>query len=285
MITFRRVSIANCWGLILLMSLSGFTSLHAQPAKPKKVIAFFTGRADLAHISFVGQAHAWFQKELAKHNIRYDTTRNWDHLNERFLAQYDLIMFLDTRPEKAAQREAFETYMKDGGAWVGFHFAGFAMTPSDFNQDWDWYHNEFLGSGQFVSNTWRPTSAMLKVEDPMHSTTRSLPAVFKSAPSEWYRWQHDLTKNPDIKILLSIDPSSFPLGTGPKPEEIWHEGYYPVAWTHRNYRMVYVNMGHNDMDYENGTNRELSNSFSSEPQNQFLVNALNWLIAPSPSRK
>ena len=37
-----------------------------------------------------------------------------------------------------------------------------------------------------------------------------------SSPNEWYRWSNDLRKNPDIKILLSIDSSSFPLGTGPK---------------------------------------------------------------------
>jgi len=58
-----------------------------------------------------------------------------------------------------------------------------------------------------------------------------------------------------------------------------------VAWTNHNYRMVYVNMGHNDMDYENGTNRELSNSFDSELQNQFLISALKWLMDSRPKRK
>jgi hypothetical protein len=77
--------------------------------------------------------------------------------------------------------------------------------------------------------------------------------------------------------LLAIDPSSFPLGTGPKPHEIWHEGYYPVAWTNRRYRMVYMNMGHNDMDYEHGTNRPLSSTFSSPAQSQFILQSLLWL--------
>ena len=51
---------------------------------------------------------------------------------------------------------------------MGFHFAGFALTPSEFPQNWDWYHNEFIGAGQYVSNTWRPTSAILRVEDSKH---------------------------------------------------------------------------------------------------------------------
>ena len=163
------------------------------------------------------------------------------------------------------------------GAVVGFHFAGFALTPSKFPQDWDWYHNEFLGAGSYVSNTWRPTSAVLRVEAPDHPVTSGLSATFKSAPSEWYRWEKDLRTNPDIQILLSIDPASFPLGTGPKPHEIWHSGYYPVAWSNKRYRMVYMNMGHNDMDYENKTNKELSSTFSEGAQNALITNALLWL--------
>jgi hypothetical protein len=159
---------------------------------------------------------------------------------------------------------------------MGFHFSAFALTPSAFNQNWDWYHNEFLGSGQYVSNTWRPTSAMLRVVQD-HPSTKGLPAVFASSPNEWYRWEKDLRKNPDIKILLSIDSSSFPLGTGPKPHEIWHNGYYPVAWSNTKYRMLYMNMGHNDMDYEHETNQTLSHTFSSNGQSRFILNSILWL--------
>jgi hypothetical protein len=160
---------------------------------------------------------------------------------------------------------------------MGFHFAGFALTPSAYPQNWPWYHNEFLGAGEYKSNTWRPTSAVLKVESRNHPAMRRLPATFKSSPNEWYRWERDLTKNPDIQILVSIDSSSFPLGTGPKPHEIWHTGYYPVVWTNKRFRMVYINMGHNDIDYENGTNEQLSFTFRNRIQNKLVTNALLWL--------
>ena len=93
----------------------------------------------------------------------------------------------------------------------------------------------------------------------------------------WYKWETDLRTNPDIKILLSIDSASFPLGTGPKPYEIWHNGYYPVAWTNINYKMIYINMGHNDIDYENKTNKELSFTFLNETQNELILKCLIWL--------
>ncbi|SFE43977.1 Trehalose utilisation [Chitinophaga sp. CF118] len=252
-----------------------FGTTHAQSSF--KVIAFFTAKNDQAHISYVHEANKWFPAMAKKYHFTYDSTNNWNNLNTKFLSQYQVVLFLDTRPEDSTQREAFKTYMENGGAWMGFHFAGFALTPSDYPQNWDWYHNEFLGSGSYRSNTWRPTSAILRVEDRKHPATKNLPVTFKSAPNEWYRWSDDLTKNPDIKILLSIDSSSFPLGTGPKPHEIWHSGYYPVVWTNKKYRMLYVNMGHNDIDYENHTNKELSFTFANKIQDRFIIDALLWL--------
>ncbi|HMQ60433.1 MAG TPA: ThuA domain-containing protein [Flavilitoribacter sp.] len=242
-----------------------------------RAVAFFTARNDLAHISFVREATPWFAKMADKHHFVFDTTSDWHNLNPAFLVNYQVVIFLDTRPEAPEQRKAFQQYMDNGGAWMGFHFAGFALTPSDFNQDWDWYHDTFLGSGSYVSNTWRPTAAVLRTEDRKHPATRRLPKTFRSAPNEWYRWEHDLRDNPDIRILLSIDPASFPLGTGPKPHEIWHSGYYPVVWTNTRYRMIYFNMGHNDMDYDGGTNRTLSSTFSSRKQNRLILQSLLWL--------
>jgi hypothetical protein len=244
------------------------------------VIAFYTGKEDLAHISFVQEANRWFPKQAAEFHFSYEATTNWDDMNAEFLAHYQVVLFLDTRPEKAGQRLAFQKYMENGGAWMGFHFSAFALTPSGYPQNWDWYHQQFLGSGEYVSNTWRPTSAVLRVEDTNSPATKDLPATFKSAPNEWYRWSNDLRTNADIKILLSIDPASFPLGTGPKKYEIWNEGYYPVVWTNKKFKMIYVNMGHNDLDYEHkfdNTNRTLSHTFDYEMQDRLIINSLLWL--------
>jgi len=256
----------------------GGLSLEAQnPATDFKVIGFYTGKSDQAHISFVQEANRWFASKAAQAHFSYTSTTNWADLNDQVLGQYQVVIFLDTRPETEAQREAFQKYMERGGAWMGFHFAAFALTPSAVPQNWDWYHNEFLGSGSYVGNTWRPTSAVLRVEDPEHPATRHLPATFKSAPNEWYKWSNDLRTNSSLKILLSIDPASYPLGTGPKAHEIWHEGYYPVVWTNKRYRMIYFNMGHNDIDYEHKTNKELSFTFENETQSRLVLDSLLWL--------
>jgi hypothetical protein len=262
---------------IALLCLCIAGSLHAQKKPRFNVIAFYTAKNDQAHISFVHEANKWFPLMAAKYNFGYDSTSNWSNLNEAFLAKYKVVLFLDTRPEDPAQRAAFEKYMRNGGGWMGFHFSAFALTPSDFNADWDWYHNEFLGSGQYGSNTWRPTSAILRVEDRKHPATKHLPETFKASPNEWYRWEKDLRKNPDIRILMSIDSTSFPLGTGPKPHEVWHSGYYPVVWTNRNYKMIYLNMGHNDIDYEGKTNKDLSHTLGNPIEDKLILDAIEWM--------
>lgn len=159
-----------------------FFETKAQNSSAKfKVIAFYTAKKDQAHISFVHEANKWFPEMAAKYNFSYDSTNNWSNPNTKFLSLYQVVLFLDTRPDSPAQREAFQKYMENGGAWMGFHFAAFALTPSAYPQNWDWYHNQFLGSGSYVSNTWRPTAATLRVEDSTHPATRYLPKKFTSS--------------------------------------------------------------------------------------------------------
>jgi hypothetical protein len=136
------------------------SAINAQKKSKFNVIAFYTAKSDLAHISYVHEANNWFRDAAITNQFTYDSTNNWGNLNKTFLSKYQVILFLDTRPEAPEQRAAFRDYMENGGGWMGFHFAAFALTPSAYNQDWDWYHNEFIGAGQYASNTWRPTSAV-----------------------------------------------------------------------------------------------------------------------------
>ncbi len=271
---------SNKISLVLSLMFCACIMLSAEEKKDSpefKVIAFYTGKNDAAHVSFVHEANRWFARMAEKYNFQYDSTNNWDNMNEKFLSLYKVVIFLDTRPDSASQREAFRKFMEKGGSWMGFHFSAFALTPSAYPQNWDWYHKQFLGAGQYAGNTWSPTTAVLRVEDRKHPSTRNLPETFVASPNEWYKWEYDLRTNPDIKILVSIDPSSFPLGTGPKPHEIWHSGYYPVVWTNSKFRMLYINMGHNIIDYDKKTLRELSATFTNDIQNKLIIDGLFWL--------
>ncbi len=261
--------------LVLLAVLFGLATVPASAqsradATPFKVLAFYNGTYDAAHIAFVHEANEWFPQAGAEHGFTYTATNNWDLLaDSSALAPYQVVLFLDDAPHTQAEQSGFETYMRDGGAWLGFHVSAF--TTED--QSWPWYYDQFLGSGDFVSNTWGPTTATLRTEDRDHPATTELPATFTSSVSEWYSWSNDLRDNPDIDILASVDPVSFPLGTD--PNQSWYDGYYPILWTNTEYRMLYANFGHDAMDYD--TNTPLSSTFDSETQNTFLLDGLTWL--------
>ncbi|PSM42789.1 ThuA domain-containing protein [Streptomyces dioscori] len=262
--------------LVLLATLLGLAAppAHATPdtaakAAPFKVLALYSGTWDAAHISFTREANQWFPARAAENGFTYTASTNWNLLADGGVDAYQVVLFLDDLPQSAAQRTGFERYMRAGGGWLGFHVSAFTTEA----QQWPWYHQQFLGSGNFKSNTWGPTSATLRVEDRTHASTRNLPATFASSVNEWYSWSNDLRRNPDIKILASIDQSSFPVGTD--PNQTWYSGYYPVLWTNTQYRMLYANVGHNAMDY--ATNTPLSSTFASASQNRFLLDGLKWL--------
>ncbi|ASZ14583.1 carbohydrate-binding protein [Chitinophaga pendula] len=264
----------------VLLALLLTAAFHVQAQAPRfKVIAFYNGTFDAAHINFVKEANQWFPTIAAQYNFSYEATNNWNNLNLNFLSQYQVVLFLDDQPFNAAQRTAFQQYMENGGGWMGFHVCAFTTNPSG----WSWYHNTFLGSGSFRSNTWGPTTAVLKCEDQTHPSTQRLPGTFTSAVSEWYSWSNDLRNNGNIRILCSVDPVSFPLGTD--PNQSWYSGYYPIIWTNRNYKMLYANFGHNDMNYT--TNTAKSSTFASEIQNRFIIDGLLWLggvgTGPAPA--
>ncbi len=278
---------------LTVAAMIGLQTAEAQAAPKFKILLFDPPTGDGGHASYLKESKVWFPKIAAQYGFQADFSENWNDLNTAKLSQYKVVAFLDNRPDGQAQRDAFKTYMDNGGAWFGCHFAAFALNNSSVPQNWDWYHNTLLGSGEYVSNTWRPTSAFLKVEDKTFAATSELPSLFKASPNEWYRWSKDLKANKDIKVLCSIDSSSYPLGTGPKLNEIWHSGYYPVVWANTKYKSLYLNMGHNDIDYESGSNKELSQTFENDIQNKILTDfildaggiATSITLAPAHARQ
>ena len=263
----------SVWALLALFALLLGTTAAvpgtARAATPFKVIAFYDGTYDAAHISFDHEANQWFPQQGALNGFTYTSTTDWTQLNTANLKNYQVVLFLDDAPHTAAQQTAFQQYVEGGGGWMGFHVSAFTTDPGS----WPWYYNTFLGSGSFETNSWGPTSETLKIEDHTNPATASLPATITSSVSEWYSWSNDLRQNPNIDILASIDQSSFPVGTD--PNQTWYSGYFPVIWTNRNYRMLYANFGHNAMDYD--TNTTLSSTFASADQDSFLINGLKWL--------
>jgi type 1 glutamine amidotransferase len=252
LIQFRR-QLYRAFLLLALCTVS-MAALCQQPHF--NVLAFYSTNVEKDHVMFAEQAIKFFSASAKQHNFDFAVTTNWDDLNPIRLKQVQLVLWLDDFPQTVAQRTAFEQYMQNGGGWLGFHIAAY----NDEGTHWPWFI-DFLGGTVFYGNNWPPLPALLDVDDKTSPITRHLPAQFKSPVNEWYIWQPSPRLNKDIRVLLTLDKSNYPLGL----KDIIRDGDVPVVWTNTKYRMIYMNMGHGDK------------IFTDEHQNQLFEDALLWL--------
>lgn len=220
------------------------------------VLAFYTDKGEQDHIDFAKQALSFFAGLAKKNNFQLEATTHWKDLNAEKLKNIRLVLWINDFPKTSEQRAAFENYMTHGGAWLGFHVSAY----NDVDTHWPWFV-DFLGGGVFYGNNWPPLPAKLVVDDRSHPVTRNLPATLNAPANEWYIWKPSPRQNKDVKVLLTLDPSNYPIGL----KDTITGGDLPVVWTNTRYRMLYMNMGHGDK------------IFTSPDQNKLFENAILWL--------
>jgi type 1 glutamine amidotransferase len=241
-------------GTVLLLFFSQGVALAKEPSF--KVLAFYSTNVEPDHVHVANDALVFFRELAAKNNFVFDATTDWGNLNDKDLSPYQVVVWLNEFPHTPEQRAAFEKYMDHGGAWLGLHVAGY----NDKDTHWPWFV-DFLGGAVFYSNNWPPLPAKLIVDDHAHPVTKDLPATFMAPSNEWYLWKPSPRLNEHVRVLVTLDPSNYPLGI----KDILTEGDLPVVWTNTNYKMIYMNMGHGDKIFGDAT------------QNKLFANAILWL--------
>jgi YVTN family beta-propeller protein len=221
-----------------------------------KVLAFYSTKVEPDHVLFAESALKFFSDFSAKNNFSFDSTSNWDDMNDFNLGKYQVVVWLNDEPSKADQKRAFQRYIENGGAWLGFHVAAY----NDKDSSWPWF-TDFLGGGVFHINSWPPLPAKLIVDDRSHPVTIHLPGSFISPDNEWYIWKPSPRLNKGVRVLVTLDPSNYPIGF----KDVLMSGDLPVVWTNTKYKMLYMNMGHGDK------------IFVSPIQNKLIEDAVLWL--------
>src|SRR5712671_3308987 len=245
--------------LVFLILVPMFYSTGTVVQKPSfKVLAFYSTKVEPDHVLFAEGALKFFSDLAAKSNITFDSTTNWDDMNDSNLAKYQVVVWLNDGPAQAGQKRAFQKYMENGGAWLGFHVSAY----NDKDSNWPWFV-DFLGGGVFHSNSWPPLPAKITVGDPSNPVTKQLPGSFLSPDNEWYIWKPSPRLNKNVRVLVTLDPSNYPIGF----KDVLASGDLPVIWTNTKYKMLYMNMGHGDK------------IFRSPIQNKLIENATLWLGA------
>lgn len=174
------------------------------------------------------------------------------------LAEYDVIVFLNTTGNflNGSEEAAFESWMSDGGGFIGIHSA------TDTEYGWSFY-GQLIGA-YFANHPPGTTSATLNVETSSHPATAMLPASF-TWTDEWYNFQSNPADDPDTTILVTIDESTYSGGTMGDP--------HPIAWCKEfgGGRMFYTAFGHNVSTY------------SSDWFQDHIRGAMEWVENSSPT--
>jgi uncharacterized protein len=250
----------TCLRLLSLALTACFSLLAMQTAwaqKPRfKAAAFYSTTVEMDHVNFAKDALYFFGLTAEQQQFTFDATKDWSNLNDDYLANYDVIIWLNDFPKDDEQRAAFERFINRGGAWLGCHVSAFNLPDSK----WKWF-NTFLGGAYFHSNNWPPLPAKVVVEDHNHPVTSRLPESYVSPTGEWYQWKPSPRENKDVKVLMSLAPENYPLGV----KSFISGGDTPVVWTNTKYHMLYMNMGHSNK------------IFSNYDQNKMITDGILWL--------
>ena len=252
----RQEKLRNTICRILMHGEAGpYTADYAGNRVRFRALLVWDPSAEPAHVEFDKQAIRFFHKLSYGEGFTYDV-RTESPASLDTLRLYQVVVMLNTLPRGDAARKAFEQYMEQGGGWLGFHATGY----NDANTRWPWL-NEFLGCGPFLANNWPPQPALVDVESCCHAVTRTLPQQFVAPASEFYQFSPSPRANKDVEVLVSISPKNYPFGI----KDIVTHGDFPIVWTNKNYRMVYLNMGHGDEGFIDAT------------QNLLFTNAFRWV--------
>lgn len=240
---------------------SDYPANYAQAPRFKALI-YYTLHAEEAHVQFAEQATQFFKKLNYGDGFILDVSTDISDYTYERLKDYQVVIMLNASPNTPKSRKAFEEYMEKGGGWVGFHAAAY----NDKHTQWPWFL-EFLGGGMFYCNNWPPQPVLVEVDNSTHPITKNLPTSFVVPASEWYQWNPSPRENHQVEVLLSLSSKNYPLGI----KDVVNFGDFPIVWTNKNYRMVYLNMGHGDEEFTDAT------------QNLLLVNAFRWVVSQDKS--
>lgn len=253
----RKKWLKRAFRLLLPFLLSAGLSAAAFGQHPRfRAIAFYTTTVERDHVDFARDAIKFYTELAVEKNFVFDTTTNWENINDDYFENYQVVLWLNDFPKNEKERAAFQRYINKGGSWLGFHVAGY----NDRYTQWPWFVR-FLGGAVFYNNNWPPLPAKLIINDTQHPVTRHMPAGYKAPINEWYGWNPNPRLDKDVKVLVTLDPANYPLGK----KDLIRSGDIPVVWTNTRYKMLYMNMGHGDQ------------IFTSSLQNKMFENAILWL--------
>ena len=193
-------------------------------------------------------------------------TDNGAVFNPDQLAQFKVVVGNNTSGKvlNESQREAFKTYLENGGGYVGIHASG------DNSHQWDWYEEKVIGA-RFSHHPLDPQIQQAS----LHLDKNATAALAQELPDAWPREEEwymffNSPRESGSQVLYSLDET----GINPSgnfgflaTDKDWGMGAdHPAAWYHPvgQGRVFYSSLGHQ------------AASFQEPAHLQMLENAIRW---------
>ena len=236
------------------------TQWMKQPA-----ILVFSKTKEWRHNEGIAGADVFFAQLSRDLDYGLFTTVNSAVFNAEDLSRFDIVVFNNMTGDtlNTKQEVAFQTWLENGGAWIGVHGSGDAS-----HGDWDWYKQNVIGP-TFIGHPMKPQFNIGDIVSlaPTHPVMKDIPMRW-SHNEEWYSFD-SLPQDYGLMTLAGLDETTIwpkssdysedvELRMGSKPSQ------HPIMWVGciGKGRVFYSAIGHSDEAYSNSWNRLiLKNSF------------------------
>lgn len=240
------------------------TTPSALPADIKRpAILVFSKTNGFRHKEAIPAANATLAALAKEKGWGIFQTENAATFRPDILARFDAVVFNNVSGDVFTpdQRAAFQSFVDNGGGYVGIHAAG-----DDSHKAWGWYADKVIGT-RFIGHPMFPQfqKAVIRIEDHTHPATAQLGASW-ARTDEWYSFDRS-PRRPGIAILATLDEASY----SPKGlfgSDIAMGKDHPIVWTRcvGKGRALYSALGHT------------AESFAEPQHRQLLAGAVAWSL-------
>ena len=229
---------------------------HTPPTLPEQLphpaILVFAKSNGFRDDPSVNAAAAALKTMGGRHSWNLFFTDNAAVFNAADLGRFDAVVWNNVSGDvlTLAQRQAFRTYIENGGGFAGFHGSG-----GDFYYDWDWYPDTLLGA-RFLSHPMSPQfqPAKVRIDDPHDAIVGDLQPEW-TMTDEWYSFKNNPRKA-GAHVLLTLDEATYSPMTGKLDIRM---GDHPIAWVRcvGKGRSFYTAIGHRPESYSEPNTQKL----------------------------
>ncbi|HKV47979.1 MAG TPA: ThuA domain-containing protein [Candidatus Acidoferrales bacterium] len=209
------------------------------------LILVFSKTNGYRHAKAIPAANAAIASLAEKNGWSVFFTENGAVFNPANLLRFRATIWNNTSGDllNEQQKQAFRSYIENGGGFVGIHGAG-----GDFSYDWRWYVETLIGA-QFIGHTLMPRfpTATIHVENHDHPATKTLPHEWVRS-DEWYSFKES-PRAQGATVLATLDETTYRPRMVTKNLRMGSD--HPIIWKHcvGKGRVFYSALGHTASAY------------------------------------